>query len=225
MINQLLNITKVAKDEQHIIDAMAQHSRIDDEEMGLLIRMGKAILRKQSEDIEELYTKIKIIHQNASETFEGIEAQIIQSDFNKQKQHDLLRIYLHTQRISETIILTARSMIIFSRLKRPFPVLMHPHLETMLDQTQEMHTKFHHCFTRYENNKKTILEYVHDMHALEQDMDTKLMNAIEHVYKLGNQEHLYVGTMRSIENIFESIEAISNKIQEATSSFEWLLIG
>ena len=76
----------------------------------------------------------------------------------------------------------------------------------------------------YHKNKKGLIHSIHEVIEMEHQIDNMRVNCIEILYKLGNKNSIAMGTFRAIENIIVHLEELSDEIEDASTSLEWLLI-
>jgi len=212
------------KDEAAIIESFLEHVRIDEEEIFLLSKIIDCFLVEDLDSIEDFYYKIKKINTDSFRIFEQISEQIIQADFGFQKQSDLLRIYQRIEKISNSIIVTANSLVIVSRVSDTFPVDMMTSAQKMIDIVASMHGEFKNALNQYQQNKKDIISIIHKIEELDKSVYDVRSAGVQSLYRLGNEGKLKLGTFTSFDKVFNFMEHLTHNISEAATSLEWLLI-
>jgi uncharacterized protein Yka (UPF0111/DUF47 family) len=212
------------QDEFAVVDSLIEHSRIDEEELYLLSEMVSHLCDNKKEPVTEFYGKIVKIHTDSKRIFESIAEDIIQADFDHQKQYDLLRLYQRIESISDNISATAKRIVMIVSVGGSIPVELRASAQDMIGSVIQLHMEFKHALHCFQEDKKNVLKTIHKIVELETAIDHMRIEAIERLYKLGNENKLLMGNFRAIENIFEHIEELSDSIEDAATSLEWLLI-
>ncbi len=210
--------------EQFIVDSILEHTMIDEEELYLLKHMLTNLCEGTYEDIESIRDKILSIRNDSNHVFEHIEEQIIQANFDFQKQYDFLRIFQRMESISSEIIRCANYLAIFTRLKGKLPAFCSEDLHALINLNLEAHEYFKKSLMIYEKNKQDVFSLIHKVISINHSINTIYFNSIETIYRLANDSFLKLGDMRSIENIFSSLVNMGNTVEAASTSLEWLLI-
>lgn len=212
------------QDELSVLDSLLEHTRIDEEELHLLADTFSMLFKHNPEDIYVQYSKILKIRNDSSRIFENVAEDIIQADFNHQKQYDLLRLYQRIESISDGISATARRVVIFVRVGGVYPEELVPTTQSMIEAVVKLHEEFKNALHNYQNDKKMVLKTINKVTELEKQVDEYRIEAIEILYRLGNEKKLLVGNFRGIENILDRLETLADSIEDAATSLEWLLI-
>ena len=90
-------------DEYSVLDSLIEHIRIDDQELILLSKMIQKLISKETLEVESLYKKITKINDESKRIFENEAEQIIQANFDNQKQYDYLRTFQRIENISNSL--------------------------------------------------------------------------------------------------------------------------
>ncbi|RAP26365.1 hypothetical protein DID74_02170 [Candidatus Marinamargulisbacteria bacterium SCGC AG-333-B06] len=223
MIEQFFG-TKTETNEQFILDSILEHTMIDEEKLFLLKNMVTNLCDKNFEEVDTLRQKILSIRNDSNHIFEHIEEQIIQAHFDFQKQYDFLRIFQRIESISSEILRCANYLSLFVRLNGTFPTFCFEEIENLIDYNLQAHEFFKKALMIYEKNKKDVISSIHNVVSIKGSIHKSYFNGIETIYRLSNEGSLKLGDMRSIENIFTSLEHLGNTIESASTSLEWLLI-
>jgi uncharacterized protein Yka (UPF0111/DUF47 family) len=212
------------QDELSVLDSLLEHTRIDEEELHLLSDIFTHLFKHSPEDIYSQYSKILKIRNDSGRIFENVAEDIIQADFNHQKQYDLLRLYQRIEAISDGISATAKRTVIFVRVGGVYPPELVGATQSMINAVVKLHEEFKNALHNYQNNKKVVLKTINKVAELERQVDDHRIEAIEQLYKLGNDKKLLIGNFRGIENILDRLETLADSIEDAATSLEWLLI-
>lgn len=223
MLDKYFNFTKV-QDEYSVIDSFLEHTRIDEEELGLLDQMVSFSCTQSRDKVPGLYEKITKIHTDSYRMFENIAEQIVQADFDHQKQYDLFRLYNQIDSVSDTIIATAKRVKILHNIGGCMPSNLESDATKMMKNVLKIHQSFKHALSQYQTNKREILNVIYTIVELSHENDDLCTNGIESLYHIGNQGSLNLGDFRAVENVLEYIRLLSKTIEQATTSLEWLLI-
>lgn len=212
------------QDELSVVDSLLEHTRIDEEELHLLADIFTHLFKHNTESIYSQYNKVLKIRHDSSRIFENVAEDIIQADFNHQKQYDLLRLYQRIESISDDISATSRRVVIFTRVGGAYPEELIETTQKMITAVVQIHEEFKNALHNYQNDKKNVLKTISKVTELENQIDSYRIEAIEALYKLGNEKKLLIGNFRGIENILDRLETLADSIEEAATSLEWLLI-
>jgi uncharacterized protein Yka (UPF0111/DUF47 family) len=212
------------QDEFAVVDSLIEHSRIDEEELFLLSEMVSHLCEDKLNPVADLFGKIVKIRTNSNRIFESIAEDIIHADLEHQKQYDLLRLYQRIESISENISSTGKRILMLVSVGGKLPEELRAPTQDMIGSVIQLHMEFKHALHCYQDDKKNVLKTIHRIVELESDIDRIRMESIEILYKLGNENRLLLGNFRAIENIIEHIEDLSDSIEDAATSLEWLLI-
>lgn len=212
------------QDELSVVDSLLEHTRIDEEELHLLADIFSHLFNHKEDEIYSQYNKILKISNDSSRIFENVAEEIIQADFNHQKQYDLLRLYQRIESISDDISATSRRVVIFIKVGGTYPQELVETTQKMVDAVVKIHEEFKTALHNYQNDKKLVLKTISRVTELENQIDGYRIDAIEALYKLGNEKKLLIGNFRGIENILDRLETLADSVEEAATSLEWLLI-
>jgi uncharacterized protein Yka (UPF0111/DUF47 family) len=223
MIDKFFGFTRV-HDEVSIIDSLLEHTRIDEEEILLLKNMLTHLLDNDNEQLLANFNTLKKINNASSRVFEATVEQIIHANFDHQKQYDLLRLFQRIENISGAIISAAKRLVILYKIGEKFPNELKEPTTQIADALVEIHELFRKSLEMYHKNKKGLIHSIHEVIEMEHQIDNMRVNCIEILYKLGNKNSIAMGTFRAIENIIVHLEELSDEIEDASTSLEWLLI-
>ncbi len=212
------------QDEFAVVDSLIEHSRIDEEELYLLSEMVSSLCENKQDTLSGFHKKLVKIRTDSKRIFESIAEDIIQTDFDHQKQYDLLRLYQRIEDISDNISSTAKRITLLISLGGAIPSELKPYFQDIIGSVIQLHMEFKHALHCFQEDKKNVLKTIHKIIELESDIDRMRMEAIETLYKLGNENKFLIGNFRATENLFEYIEKLSDSIEDAATSLEWLLI-
>ena len=119
-------------DEDSILQTLLEHSKIDSEELLILSRMFKTLIGKEDGDLNMMFNQIQSINTENVKVFETVTDHIIQSNFDFQKQYDLLRLQQRIDAISGLIIATAKRVLITHNINAKVPTELHELFEQLL---------------------------------------------------------------------------------------------
>lgn len=223
MLDKFFGFLKV-QDELSILESIIEHNRIDEEELGLLTQMVEFLCENTLDKVEEYYFKIRKISQESEKGFEMITEQIVQAHFDYQKQYDLLRLHRRIENISGLIIATAKRVLIINKIGATLPEETHDCIREFVKGLNEIHTLLKSTIEGYSKGRKGLIKDIEKISQTEHHLDHIRSICLETLYALANEGKLKMGTLRAIENLVEHIEDISDAIEEAGTSLEWLLI-
>jgi uncharacterized protein Yka (UPF0111/DUF47 family) len=223
LLEKYFNFTKV-QDEYSVIDSFLEHTRIDEEELNLLVRMIQVFSESSHDELNLIHDKICKIHTDSYRIFENVAEQIIQADFNHQKQYDLFRLYQHIDKISETIISTSKRMVILHNIGGDMPVELQEYARQIIDNILIIHHSFKDALTQYQNNKRQIIDIIYKIIELSHSNDHICALSTEKLYMYGNKKKLAMGDFRANENIVDHLKLLAKSVEGAATSLEWLLI-
>ena len=224
MLDKYFGFTEI-NTEFAVIDSLLEHSRIDEEELLLIGNMIKAIIKKESNDVDSIHLKIAKIRSDSNRVFEYTEEQIIQANFDYQKQYDFLRIYQRIESISTDILKLSNNILVLSNIGGTLPDELHDYAVDIVKLLISSHELFKQALSKYEKEKSDIIKIIHKIVECDKAINEQVTRSIEQLYMIANQDKLSLGTFKAIENVFISLESIGNKIQESSTSLEWLLIS
>ena len=217
--------TKSMTSDQFIVDSILEHTMIDEEELYLLKTMLSDLSNGSHDTIDATREKIIAIRNDSNHIFEHIEEQIIQANFDFQKQYDFLRIFQRMESVSAEIICCANYIAIFTHLEGQLPKFCFDDFNTLINRNIETHEFFKKSLMIYEKNKQDVFNLIHKVISVNQSVNAIYFNSIETMYRIANDGSLKLGDMRSLENIYNSLINIGNSVEAASTSLEWLLIS
>ena len=124
MLDKYFGFLKVY-DEFSVMESLIDHTRIDEEELLLLIQVLDAFVKNTPNDILKYSDKIQTINKESNQLFETISDQIIQANFDHQKQYDLLRIHQRIENISSLILLNTTRLTVVHAINAKLPESLH----------------------------------------------------------------------------------------------------
>lgn len=223
MLEKYFNFTKV-QDEYSVIDSFLEHTRIDEEELNLLVKMIEVFAQPSRDELSVIHDKIFKIHNDSYRIFENVAEQIIQADFNHQKQYDLFRLYQRIDNISETIISTSKRMVILHNIGGSMPTDIQELSMQIIENILIIHQSFKEALAQYQNHKREILDIIYKIIELSHNNDHICALSIEKLYLCANKKKLSMGDFRAIENIIDHQKLLAKSVESAATSLEWLLI-
>ena len=87
-----------------------------------------------------------------------------------------------------------------------------------------MHEYFQDALIQYQKNKKNIIPIINKIEEINKTNKNEWSQCLLMIFMIANEEKLPLGTSQCLESICNHMQSISNAIQEAASSMEWLLI-
>ncbi|RAP32154.1 hypothetical protein DID76_01165 [Candidatus Marinamargulisbacteria bacterium SCGC AG-414-C22] len=224
MLDKYFGFTEI-NNEFAVIESLLEHARIDEEELYLSLDLIKALYDENKDDVYSIHLKISKIRNDSNRVFEYTEEQIIQANFDFQKQYDFLRIYQRIENISTDILNLSNQMLVLSNIGGKIPVNLQPYLDDIFQLILAQHTMFKEALSSYEKDRANIIKRIHKVVESEKAIKEQYVRALEALYKLANENKLLLGNLRAVESIFSSLDVLSNRIEQATTSLEWLLIN
>lgn len=223
MIDKYLGFKTISNDTT-VIESLLNHTKIDENEIIILKEMFSFLCSNRIVEVQSNRDKIFTISKESSRELIYIEEQIIQSHFDFQKQHDLLRIFQRIESVSQLIATCADYIIIFIHLKGRLPLECQDNLLDMIDTISKNHLLLKLSLTHYISNKDKLISTIHSLTSNEKIINAMYLESIEQVYALANENKIMKGHMRALENMYLSLETLGNAIETAATSLEWLLI-
>ena len=223
MLDKYFGFLKI-QDENSVIESLIEHTRIDEEEVHLLVTMVDELCHNNIEGVTDNFKKITKISEDSRRLFENTAGQIINAGFDHQKQYDLLRLFQRIEGISGYINTTANRIIILTRVGGRLPKELHNDVKILIQKLDTIHLEFMKALTEYTANRSNVIRVISRIEEMEKDIDIVRSTCLEQLYLLANDDQLKLGTFKAIENIVEHIESTSDVICEAAMSLEWLLI-
>ena len=224
MIDKYLGFKTISNDTT-VIESLLNHTKIDENEIIILKEMFSFLCSNRIVEVQSNRDKIFTISKESSRELIYIEEQIIQSHFDFQKQHDLLRIFQRIEAISKQLCTCADHILIYKRLNGSVPSECQLQLINMLDFIITNHNQLKNVLESYEKNKHQIINLIHNIIENEQAINNLYLSSMEHLYQLANDDLILKGHMRALENIFLNLEFLGNTIESTATSLEWLLIS
>ncbi len=212
-------------DEETILNTLIEHAKIDSEELYILSEMIQCVIKESSKDVSNQHQRICKIDTDNSKIFETLTDHIIQSNFDHQKQYDLLRLQQRIQEISSLIIATSQTVVLLTNIKTTIPNELHHLLKSLVGLVVESHKTFIQAIQKYQESRKSVIQLIHQAEEEEVMVDNKRIECLEVLYSLANNEQLKLGDFKVIERMIEYLEDISDAIKSATTSLDWLLLG
>ncbi|MBT3261203.1 DUF47 family protein [bacterium] len=212
------------EDEYGVIESFIEHGKIGFKEVCFLVEMVDFLCENEEQKVVDNYRKIKALNKESTKIFQDIMRQIIESDFDYQKQYDLLRIYQRTEGISDYMIASAKRILIFEKLDGKFPAELSDYLKDLVQKVKDIYMLYMDCLNCYIDDKKCVLNVVDKIENLEHEIDGVRSRCLEVLYKLANEKKIALGDLRVLEEIVEHIEEISDVVEEAGKSVDWLLL-
>ncbi|MFC1617237.1 DUF47 family protein [Candidatus Margulisiibacteriota bacterium] len=211
-------------DENSVIESFVNHTIIEKEKLKILTLLIDCVC-DDMQKIEENYQKIREVHQESKEIKANISNQIIEANFDHQKQYDLLRLFQRIEKFSELIMATAKRIVILGRMKCCYPQELKKDLMELTKLVQNIHSAYIETLEKYQNEPKKTIKFINKVEDLENLIDHQRSQCLENLYLLGNKNKLPIGTLRIIEEIVEHLESVADSIEEAAKSIEWLLLA
>lgn len=224
MLDKYFGFTKI-NNEVAVIDSLIEHTRIDEEELYLIEKLTQSCINKNFNEVDEIHLKISKIRSDSNRIFEYTEEQIIQANFDFQKQYDFLRIYQRIECISTDILKLSSTILVLSNIGGEIPEKLHPYATDIVKLIVTSHEFFKQALQKYEHERSSIIKIIHKIVECDKSITEQHTRAIEQLYLIANEEHMKLGTFKAIENIFNTYETLGKKIEEASTSLEWLLIN
>jgi len=225
MLDKYFGFLKI-QDERSVMESLINHSKIDEEKILLLNTMIASICTdKADKGIKKQYMSIRKINENSIQILESISDQIIQAHFDHQKQYDLLRVHQRIESISGLSMATAKRVLIFERIYAEMPEVLYSGLNDLSRALIEITSAFNKTLTTYIENKKEVIKAIHQVEEKEHFIDHIRSNCLEILYRLGNQNSIPIGSFMIIQEIIEHLEEVSDAIESAAHSLDWLLLA
>lgn len=212
-------------DEFTVMESLIDHNRIDEEELRLLVQMFEAFSTNKLDTIEEKFTKIHSINTESAQIFETISDQIIQANFDHQKQYDLLRIHQRIENISSLILLNATRLRITKNINAKLPEDLHEDFKEIANNILEIHKLYMVALKRFSDNKKEVIQCIHTVEEHEEQFQASIAESIQKLYILGNTQNIPIGNFMIINDILNHMSELGYAIKTASTSIDWLLIN
>lgn len=212
-------------DEEAIIQSLLEHAKIDSEELHLLSNMLTVLLHEDRTNLDTMYDQLRQINDDNIKVFETVSDHIIQSNFDFQKQYDLLRLQQRIDSISCLIIATAKRIIITKNINAHIPNELFSYFQTLIDLVIESQDIFIEAIKKFQGSRKEALRLIHKSEEQEHLVDNARSESLEILFRLANDGELKMGDCSSIEGIIEYLYDISDAIKSACTSLDWLLLN
>lgn len=212
-------------DEDTIIQSVLDHSRIDSEELHILEKMLFVLMGENIGDLDDMHHQINNINNENVKIFETLTDYIIQSNFDFQKQYDLLRLQQRIDDVSGLILATAKRIILAKNIGTIIPNSLFPFLKKLSTLVIDSQNTFIEAIQKFQSSRKDVIKLIHKSEELENMVDNTRTECLELLYLLANDGQLMLGDFQAIEGIIEYFEDISDAIKSATTSLDWLLLN
>jgi uncharacterized protein Yka (UPF0111/DUF47 family) len=212
-------------DEESIIQSLLEHAKIDSEELHILSQMLTALLKNDTSKMDGMIEQINRINEENHKLFETVSDHIVQSNFDFQKQYDLLRVQQRIDGVSELIIATAKRIMIAKNIETNIPTQLTPYFNTLCELVLNSQDLFIKTIQKFQVSRKDALKLIHQVEEQENFVDNARAESLEVLFKLANDNQLKLGDCLAIEGIIEYLEDISDAITSACKSLDWLLIN
>ena len=212
-------------DEISILSSLLEHSKIDEEELLVLSKMISILMKEDTGDLDSLHEQICKINDENSKIFESVADHIIQSNFDFQKQYDLLRLQQRIDVVSSLIIATSKRILIFNRINAELPKEIFFGLSKLIELVTQSHQTLVQTIHKYKDSRKEVIDLIHKAVEEENMVDNTRFECLEVLYQLANENRLKLGDFRALEGIIEYLEDISDSIKSAVTSLDWLLLN
>ncbi|MEK9728258.1 MAG: DUF47 family protein [Candidatus Margulisiibacteriota bacterium] len=212
-------------DEESILQTLLEHSKIDSEELLILYRMYLVLIRKDNGDLNTLFDQIQNINNENVKIFETVTDHIIQSNFDFQKQYDLLRLQQRIDNVSGLIIATAKRIIIARNIEAKLPSELHGIIDQLIKLVIDSQHTFIESIEKFRTSRRDVIKLIHKSEEQENLVDNIRSQALEILFKVANTGSLRMGDLSAIEGLIEYVEDISDAIKSATTSLDWLLLN
>tara|TARA_A100001015_G_C14975249_1_gene706956 strand:+ start:1048 stop:1722 length:675 start_codon:yes stop_codon:yes gene_type:complete len=212
-------------DEDSILQSLLEHSKIDAEELHILYKMLNVMMNQENGDLKSMHDQINNINNDNVKIFETVTDHIIQSNFDFQKQYDLLRLQQRIDAVSGLIIATSKRILISNNIGTEVPSVLYPSLKKIIELVIDSQSTFIDAIKKFQTSRKEVIKLIHKAEEQETLVDNSRSECLELLYDLGNQNQLKMGDFAAIEGIIEYLEDISDAIKTATTSLDWLLLN
>jgi uncharacterized protein Yka (UPF0111/DUF47 family) len=214
-----------SQDEETILNSLLEHAQIDAEELHILSKMAVVIFKKDEGDLETMHAQICTINEDNVKIFESVADHIVQSNFDFQKQYDLLRIQQRIDTVSSLIIATSKRILIAKSIGTTMPEELYASYKQLVDMVVQSHQTFVQAIQKYSESRKDVIKLIHQAELEENLVDNMRAECLNVIYQLANDGSLRMGDFRAMEGIVEYFEDISDAIKSATTSLDWLLLN
>ena len=212
-------------DEESIIHSLLEHSKIDAEELHILSKMLFVLMGQDNGDLDSMHLQIKNINDENVKIFETVSDHIIQSNFDFQKQYDLLRLQQRIDSVSGLIIATSKRIVIAKNIESKIPDELLPFFRQLVSLVIESQNTFIEAIQKFQTSRKDVIQLIHKAEEQENLVDNTRSESLEVLYRIANQGQLRMGDLACVEGIIEYFEDISDAIKSATTSLDWLLLN
>ena len=224
MLKKYLNFLKLT-DEMVVFEAILEHSRHDDDELGYLVSMIEVCQIDSYDKIEELKEKITAINNKSHKEFEMLSDQIVNSNHDSQKQHDILRIHNRVELISGSILATSKLFDMATKIQCSIPKTLVEDIQNLGKLVKNMHRSYIEVVKLYLKRSNHIMDAIHTVQDEENYIDYVRTECLTKLYALANNEPIKMGSFMLLQQIIEGLEEISDEIDAAALAFNMLLIA
>ena len=212
-------------DEDSIVNSLLEHSRVDLEELLILQKMFNVFIKTDAGDLAMLHDQIQNVNNENVKIFETVTDHIIQSNFDFQKQYDLLRLQQRIDSVSGLIIATSRQVLILQNINAVIPNQLHAHIQRLLSLIIDSQHTFISSVEKFQTSRRDVIKLIHKAEEQEIFVENARSESIEILFKLANDNQLKMGDLSCIQGLINYIENISHSIKSATTSLDWLLLN
>ena len=213
------------QDEFSIIESLLEYTRIDEEEISLLLEMLQLICSDDHGEVDSLYSRITMISSDSSRIFETVADQIVQANFDIRKQYDLLRLYQRIDKLSKEILTVAYHILVLSRIEANVPKEFHKPLLEIGNKLMAIHQSYSSSMRLYLDSKKDVMMSIHKVEQEEYEIDKLCIQTSEILYRLGNERTIPLGTYSVIQELIRSFKDLASAIEVTATSLDWLLLS
>jgi uncharacterized protein Yka (UPF0111/DUF47 family) len=212
-------------DEVSIIQSLLEHVQIDSEELHILSTMVNVLINEDTGDLDAFHEQIKSINHENVKTFETVTDHIIQSNFDFQKQYDLLRLHQRIDNISALISATSNRIIILKNISGTVPLELNQYIKRLMKLVIDSQDIFIQAIKKFQISRKDVLRLIHKAEDYENMVDNARSESLQVLFQLANDGRVKMGNLHALEGIIENLENISDAVKSATTSLDWLLLN
>ena len=213
-------------DEPSILQTLLDHAEIDWEELVILEQMMEALVHEgANRDLDAMHQQIQSINRDNAKVFETVTDHIIQSNFDFQKQSDLLRLQQRIDGVSGLIIGTSRRIVMANNIHIVIPPVFHEPLRAMMALVKQSQTTFIEAMKTFQSSRRDVIQLIHRAEEQENTMNTVQSDMLELVYKTANTTDIKMGDGLVIVAIVDYVQRISSAIKNAATGLDWLLLN
>ena len=212
-------------DEDSIINSLLDHSRVDLEELIILDKMLKILIHDDTGDMTMLHDQLQQVNTENTKTFETVTDHIIQSNFDFQKQYDLLRLQQRIDSVSGLIISTSKRLLIIKNIQTEVPKPLHHKLKQIVSLTIDSQHTFIKSVEKFQSSRRDVIKLIHKAEEQQHMVENARSESLQQLFLIANEGQLRLGDCAALEGLIENFEAISESIKAATTSLDWLLLN